>query len=110
MLKKTGIVVAISAACALSISPLAFAGEYKSDNDHGGDDNDHKSHHKTYKEDCAQDNGVDNNVDNGEDNTNFLAIQGNTLQISPQLCGNQTASGIGIAALIAKAKGVADNG
>lgn len=109
MLKKAGIVVALSAACALSVSPLAFAGDYKGDSDHGGDDSDHKSHHKTYKADCYQDNGVDNKVDNGEDTTNLLALQGNTLQVSPQMCGNQTASGIGVAALIAKAKGVAEN-
>lgn len=111
MLKKAGIVTAIAAACALSVSPLAFAGDYKSDN--GGDDSD-KGHHKKHKKhddaDCDQDNSIDNKVDNGDGATNFLDIQNNTLQINPQVCGNQVLSGVGVAALIAKATGTAENG
>lgn len=43
-----------------------------------------------------------------EGNTNIVPIQGNTLQINPQICGNQVASGLGVG-VIGKAVGKADN-
>ena len=94
MLKKAGIVVAISAATALSMSPLAFAGDFKGDSDHKSNHSNHKSHHTSDDSDCAQDNSIDNRVDQGDNNTNFLNIQNNTLQVDPQVCGNQVADGI----------------
>jgi hypothetical protein len=44
-----------------------------------------------------------------EGNNNIVPIQGNTLQVNPQVCGNQVASGLGVGVLIAKATGEADN-
>ena len=57
VLKKAGIVVATVAAGLLAVSPLAFAGDYK------GDDN-KKSHHKSHKKkandgSCNPDNQVE---------------------------------------------------
>lgn len=43
-----------------------------------------------------------------EGNTNIVPIQGNTLQVNPQICGNQLASGLGVG-VIGKATGKADN-
>ncbi len=43
-----------------------------------------------------------------EGNTNIVPIQGNTLQVNPQVCGNQVASGLGVG-VIGKAVGKADN-
>ena len=114
MLKKAGIVAAISAACALSLSPLAFAGDYKSDNDNN--DNDHKSNHRSHHKakaaddsDCTQDNSIDNSADQGSDNTNILNIQNNTLQVNPQVCGNQIANGI-VVGILGKASSITKNG
>lgn len=42
-------------------------------------------------------------------NTNIVPIQGNTLQVNPQVCGNQVASGLGVGLIIAKATGKAEN-
>lgn len=41
-------------------------------------------------------------------NTNIVPIQGNTLQVNPQICGNQLVSGAGVA-ILGKATGKADN-
>jgi hypothetical protein len=114
VLKKAGIVAAITAACALSVSPLAFAGDFKGDSDHKSD---HKSHHRVHHNskshddsDCRQDNSIDNSADQGHDNTNFLNIQNNTLQVDPQVCDNPVLSGNAVSALFGKAKSISKNG
>ncbi|MGI8815595.1 MAG: hypothetical protein ACR2G2_10080 [Pseudonocardia sp.] len=105
MLKKAGIVVATVAAGLLSVSPLAFAGDFQGDNDHHKSDNDHhKSHHS--RASCEQDNRIDNSGDGRghRGGLNILNIEKNTLQVDPQVCNNNILDNI-VVAVLGRAKG-----
>jgi len=72
VLKKAGIVVATVAAGLLAVSPLAFAGDYK------GDDN-KKSHHKSHKKKAAKNEGSCN-PDNTVEGKGGGILSGNAIQ------------------------------
>lgn len=102
MFKKAGIVLAVSAAGLLAVSPLAFAGDYSGDDGghghhrhHGGDDGD-RGHH-----------GGDhdgNDDDNGGNRTHLQSglvnLQNIGVQVPVQACNNSILSGaLGILSL-----------
>lgn len=73
MLKKAGIVVAAGAATLLAVSPLAFAGD-------SGEHGDGGSHH-----------GASNIAE--KNSKGFVNVSGNNLDLSPQACLGNVASG-----------------
>ncbi len=73
MLKKAGIVVAAGAATLLAVSPLAFAG----DSDEHGDGGSHR--------------GASNIAE--KNSKGFVNVSGNHLDVSPQACVGNVASG-----------------
>ncbi|WP_028925212.1 hypothetical protein [Pseudonocardia acaciae] len=84
MLKKAGIVLAATAAGLLSVSPLAFAGDYNSDDDYKDKDcgscGGHSHEHKKYKEYHRD---GDRTVQSGLVNLNNTGVQ-----VPAQACGN----------------------
>ncbi len=108
MLKKAGIVVATVAAGLLSVSPLAFAGDFQGDNNHKSDNDHHKSHHS--RASCEQDNKIDNSGGGSgrRGGLNILNIDKNTLQVDPQVCNNNILDNI-VVAVLGRAKGDFDN-
>jgi ABC-type Zn2+ transport system substrate-binding protein/surface adhesin len=104
--KKAGIVLAVSAAGLLAVSPLAFAGDY-SDNDgghghhskhHGGDDNDgdHDGDHGDHDGDDDNDNGGNRtHLQSG-----LVNLQDVGVQVPVQACNNSILTGaLGILSL-----------
>lgn len=88
MLKKAGIVVATAAAGLLSVSPLAFAGDYESD-DHDSDDS---SHEDSADVNCEQDNSATHEGD--DEDGSLISISDNSIQVPIQACGNDVLSGV----------------
>ena len=94
MFKKAGIVLAVSAAGLLAVSPLAFAGDY-SDHDGG------HGHHKHHGGDDGDHGGDD---DNGGNRTHvqsgLVNLQDVGVQVPVQACNNSILSGaLGILSL-----------
>ncbi|MBW0105921.1 hypothetical protein [Pseudonocardia sp. KRD291] len=73
MLKKAGIVVAAGAATLLAMSPLAFAGDSGENGENGG-------HH-----------GASNVAE--KNSKGFVNVSGNNIDVSPQTCVGNVASG-----------------
>ncbi len=87
MLKKAGIVVATAAAGLLSVSPLAFAGDYESD-----DNSDDSSHEDSADVNCEQDNSATHEGD--DEDGSLISVSGNSIQVPIQACGNDVLSGV----------------
>ena len=117
MFKKAGIVLAVSAAGLLAVSPLAFAGDYSDkdgghghhskhhgddgdddgdhDGGHGGDDGDHGGGHRDHD---------GNDDDNGGNSTHLQSglvnLQDVGVQVPVQACNNSILTGaLGILSL-----------
>jgi hypothetical protein len=91
VLKKAGIVLTVSAAGLLAVSPLAFAGNFSDDGDHG-----HHGHHRDGGDDGDHDQGPDGpHVQYG-----LVNLQNNNVQVPVQACNNSILEGtLGILAL-----------
>lgn len=101
MLKKAGIVVATSAAALLAVSPLAFAGEYSSDNGGGGGGNHSRSHKSNNNRgDCDQSNSA-NQSGRQRGGGGIVDISRNTIQVPIQACNNNVINNV-IVGILAK--------
>lgn len=104
MLKKAGIVLAATAAGLLAVSPLAFAGDYNSDDDHKDDCGcDHSKEHHSYKED-HRDRDRDRTVQSGLVNLNNTGVQAPV-----QACGNSLNILSGALGILGNAKNKSSN-
>lgn len=102
MFKKAGIVLAVSAAGLLAVSPLAFAGDYNDDGGHG-------HHGKHHGGDDGDDDGGhggdhDGDHDNGGNRTHLQSglvnLQDVGVQVPVQACNNSILTGaLGILSL-----------
>lgn len=102
MFKKAGIVLAVSAAGLLAVSPLAFAGDY-SDKD-GGHGHHSKHHGDDGDDDGDHDGGHGGDDDNGGDRTHvqsgLVNLQDVGVQVPVQACNNSILTGaLGILSL-----------
>jgi hypothetical protein len=99
VLKKAGIVVATSAAALLAVSPLAFAGDYNSDNDHHHHhhSSNHHSHHNGDRS-CSQDTSASQRGDR-RGGGGFIDISRNAVQVPIQACNNNILNNIGVGIL-----------
>lgn len=86
MVKRTGIVLAATVAALLSVSPLAFAGDYNGDDDDHGDRNCHK---------CRYDDDHDGDRKDRRSNvqSGLINISGLGVQVPIQACNNSLLSG-----------------
>lgn len=103
MLKKAGIVLAATAAGLLAVSPLAFAGDYNSDDDHHNDDCGcgHSKEHHEYKEHHRD---GDKTVQSGLINLNHTGVQAPV-----QACGNSLNILSGAFGILGNAKNKSSN-
>lgn len=105
MLKKAGIVLAATAAGLLSVSPLAFAGDYSPPDNHKVDD---------HKGDCDCDHGKDHDVhyevkefhrDGGRTvQRGVINLNNVGVQAPVQVCGNRLDILSGALGILGKAK------
>jgi len=107
--KKAAIVLAVSAAGLLAVSPLAFAGDYSGDGGHGhhshkghdggdhdgdddddndGDHGDHDGHGRGHDDDSDYDGGRSTHVQSG-----LVNLQDVGVQVPVQACNNSILSG-----------------
>lgn len=105
MLKKAGIVLAATAAGLLAVSPLAFAGDYNSDNDSHDDCGcGHSKEHRTYKEYKDNHRDGDKTVQSGLINLNNTGVQAPV-----QACGNSLNILSGAFGILGNAKNKSSN-
>lgn len=94
MLKKVGIVTAVTAAGLLALSPLALAGDYDGGHDdhhghhHGGGHGDHRGH-GGHDRGVTWNQGGDRNVQGG-----LINLQNVGVQVPIQACNNDVLSGV----------------
>ena len=108
MFKKAAIVLAVSAAGLLAVSPLAFAGDYSGDGGHGhhshkghdgghdgdnddndGDHGDHDGHGRGHNDDSDYDGGRSTHLQSG-----LVNLQDVGVQVPVQACNNSILTGV----------------
>jgi hypothetical protein len=106
--KKAAIVLAVSAAGLLAVSPLAFAGDYSGDGGHGhhshkghdgghdgdnddndGDHGDHDGHGRGHNDDSDYDGGRSTHLQSG-----LVNLQDVGVQVPVQACNNSILTGV----------------
>ncbi len=107
MLKKAGIVVATAAAGLLAVSPLAFAGDYSSDNDHHHHSSDH--HHR-HGGNCFQDTSANERGGRRDDGGALLDVSRNVVQVPIQACNNNVVNNVIVGILAKNQRAQSDNG
>ena len=91
MFKKAGIVLAVSAAGLLAVSPLAFAGDYSDDDGGHGHHHSHSHHGGGHDGDNNDDNDGGNSV---HVQKGLVNLQDVGVQAPIQACNNSLLSGV----------------
>jgi hypothetical protein len=108
VLKKAGIVVATAAAGLLAVSPLAFAGDYSSDNDHHHH-SDHDNHHHRHGGSCFQDNSA-RQEGGRRGGGGIIDVSRNVVQVPIQACNNNVVNNVVVGILAKNQRAESNNG